>query len=517
MADNYPALSTKTVPATLLRPNRAIPQAGIVHIGLGNFHRAHQAAYTNAAIASHGGDWGVIGVASRSRRVVDALRRQDLLYTVIEVAPTGNTFSVPAVHSEVFTAAQEPERLITAIGAATTRIVSLTVTENGYTFSPSTGRLDFDNPDVRHDLANRNSPRSVIGQVSRGLQQRMLNHDEPLTVLSCDNLTSNGRLTKRLVTDFATRLPGAEGAQLAEWIEARVTFPSSMVDRIVPATTDQQRQLVRAELGYTDAVPVAAEPFSMWIVEDEFAAGRPQWESGGVVFSSEVGNYEQLKLRLLNGTHSLIAYLGALSGCVTIPDAVATVCIESAARAVLRNEYLPSVTLPAGVDAPAYEEELFTRWQNSALGHRTDQVGSDGSVKLPQRIYEPAIRMLDLGIMPQYLALTVAAYLCCVAPLPRFQPGENAKSMVDPARPRLAALAATARNGVDLAKRVFDQGRIFQHELGERPEFVERVGEYIDIIVGYGAQAASRAAREASDADSHTVAGPILASRAGGE
>jgi fructuronate reductase len=482
-----PPLSSKT-PGILRRP--AAPAAGIVHLGLGNFHRAHQAVYTDAAVTAHGGDWGIIGVASRSSAIPDAMHAQDMLYTVVEISPEGSKFSVPRVHTDAFTAAGNPDRVIKAIGNAATRIVSLTVTENGYNYTPATGSLNALDPAIQHDLLHPAAPRTPIGQIVRGLQHRSRTHAEPVTILSCDNLADNGHHTQRLVREFASRLPSAEAAETLAFIDTRTSFPSSMVDRIVPATTDHYRRLVTDRRGYTDRIPVPAEPFTMWIVEDNFIAGRPAWESGGAVFSDEVAGYEQLKVRLLNGTHSLIAYLGALSGAVTIPESVSHTHIELAARSVLRNEYLPSVSVPAGVDVTAYEEQLFSRWRNTALGHRTSQVGSDGSVKLRQRIPLPALQMLDDGRMPQLLALTTAAYLSCIAPLAGFRPGPQAEAMEDPARGLLSGLAAGARSGRELAGKVLGDHHLLGEELAERAEFIDRTGEFIDIIRSAGPLAA---------------------------
>jgi fructuronate reductase len=479
---------TAATPKLLRR--QAAPAAGIVHLGLGNFHRAHQAVYTDAAINADGGDWGIIGVASRSTTIPDAMQAQDMLYTVVEISPKGSRFSVPRVHTDAFTAAADPGRLITTIGDAGTRIVSLTVTENGYNYSPASGSLNQQDPTVLHDLANPAAPRTPIGQIVRGLQQRARTHGEPVTILSCDNLADNGHHTGRLVREFASLLPKAEAAEVLAFIEDRTSFPSSMVDRIVPATTDHYRTLVAEQRGYSDRIPVPAEPFTMWVVEDNFIAGRPAWEAGGAVFSDEVGGYEQLKVRLLNGTHSLIAYLGALTGAATIPDSVAHPDIELAARSVLRNEYLPSVAVPSGVDVDAYEEQLFSRWRNTALGHRTSQVGSDGSVKLRQRIPLPALQMLDAGRTPQLLALTTAAYLACVAPLPGFDPGAQAHAMEDPARGLLAGLARESRTGADLAAKVLNDHHLLGGELAGRDEFAARTGEFIDIIHAAGPLAA---------------------------
>lgn len=474
------------------------PSPGIVHLGLGNFHRAHQAVYTDAAIAAHGGDWGIIGVSSRSAAIPKAMHAQDMLYTVVEISPEGSRFSVPRVHTDAFVAAENPERVISVIGDAATKIVSLTVTENGYNYSAATGSLNLQDAGVQHDLAHPRTPRTPIGQIVRGLQKRARTHSAPITVLSCDNLADNGHHTQRLAREFATMLPSAEAAEIVAWMDTHVSFPSSMVDRIVPATTDHYRDHVATERGYRDLIPVPAEPFSMWIVEDNFIAGRPSWEAGGVIFSSDVAAYEQLKVRLLNGTHSLIAYLGALSGAVSIPEAVAQTHIEAAARSVLRDEYLPSVLVPDGVDVDAYEEELFSRWQNSALGHRTSQVGTDGSVKLRQRIPIPALQMLDNGKMPHLLALTVAAYLTCIAPLNGFDPGAQARAMEDPAHNLLTGLAGGAHTGQELSVIVLGDHHLLGMELADRTDFIERTGQLIDIIQASGPVAAIS---EAMDVD----------------
>jgi fructuronate reductase len=470
---------------------------GIVHLGLGNFHRAHQAVYTRAAIdaagsSAHGADdWGIIGVANRSASVPDALRAQDLLYTVVEISPEGESFSIPGVHTDAFTAAADPERVVASIGAAGTRIVSLTVTENGYYYSPRTGHLAVDDPAIRHDLTDPGRPTTPIGQIVRGLQARARANGEPITVLSCDNLADNGHHTERLVKEFAGLLPQGEATETLAFLEQHVTFPSTMVDRIVPATTDHYRRLVAERLGYADDVPVPAEPFTMWVLEDRFAAGRPAWEAGGAVFSDEVSRYEELKVRLLNGTHSLIAYLGALTAAATIPESVAQPAVERAARSVLRNEYRPSVTAPRGVDLEAYEEELFTRWRNTALGHRTSQVGSDGSLKLRQRIPVPALAALDAGRTPHFLALTAAAYLACLAPLPGFDPGPHAAAMVDPARPALARAAEHSSSSADLARRILGEQHLLGEELAGRDEFIDRTGELLDVIRQHGVPAAA--------------------------
>lgn len=476
-------LSRHNTPTGALLHRRAQPPTGIVHLGLGNFHRAHQAVYTAAALAAEDGPWGILGVASNSTTVAEALREQDMRYAVVELSPDGTRVVVPAVHTGALVAAREPEPVLAALAAPTTRVVTMTVTEHGYTFHPSDHRLDLDHPGVQSDLRG-DTPRTTLGLIVRGLQRRARTHGTPVTILSCDNLAGNGHVTARLIAEFVGALPSAEREELEPYL-ASVPFPSSMVDRIVPATTDADREAVHRHLGVRDAVPVPAEPFSMWAIEDDFAAGRPAWEHGGALFTEDVGPYELLKLRLLNGTHSLIAYLGALDGRDTIPESIATPPIHAAATRVLHEEYLPTLEVPAGVDLDAYVEQLFDRWSNAALGHRTRQVGSDGSVKLAQRVPEPALAHLAAGRMPHHLALTVAAYLCCVAPPPGFDPGPHAKAMTDPARESLAPLAARK----DFVAAALGTG-LLGTELAAHTEFANRVAELVEVLVKHGPVAA---------------------------
>ncbi|MEU4610723.1 mannitol dehydrogenase family protein [Streptomyces umbrinus] len=501
---DLPTLNSRTVTGPSLLHRRTLADTGIVHLGLGNFHRAHQAVYTAAALDHTDGPWGILGVASRSATVADALRAQDFRYGVVEISPTESRVTIPAVHTGALVATQQPDAVLDAVAAPATRIVSLTVTEHGYTFSPRTGHLDTDHDGVRSDLRGDTPPRTTIGLIVRGLQRRLRSHATPVTVLSCDNLAGNGGQTGRLVREFAEALPAAERDELLPWLADAVTFPNTMVDRIVPATTDAYRRTVADRLGLRDEVPVAAEPFTMWVLEDRFAAGRPGWEHGGALFTEDVEPYELLKLRLLNGTHSLIAYLGALDGRATIPDAISRPVVAEAARRVLHDDYLPSLTVPAGLDLDAYVAQLFDRWANTALGHRTQQVGSDGSVKLRQRVPDPALRQLRGGRMPHHLALTVAAYLCCMAPPTGLDAGPHAAAMADPAREGLRRTAEHTTSVRDFVTAVIDGG-LLGDRLAEHPQFTERVAEFIGILARHGTDAAAGAAAEAADSE------PLLA------
>ncbi|WP_381797881.1 mannitol dehydrogenase family protein [Streptomyces niveus] len=495
-----PRLGSTTVPAHALANRRTPTETGIVHLGLGNFHRAHQAVHTAAALEHTEGPWGILGVASRSATVARALREQEMRYAVVEISPARTRITVPSVHTGALVAPEQPEELLDALAAPGTAVITMTVTEHGYTYSPRTHGLDLDSPAVRADLRGDAPPRTTIGQIVRGLQRRRRTHARPVTVLSCDNLVGNGAQTRRLVREFVEALPAAERDDLAPWLESAVTFPSSMVDRIVPATTAVYRDAVAGRLGVRDAIPVPAEPFSMWVMEDHFAAGRPRWEHGGALFTDDVEPYELLKLRLLNGTHSLIAYLGALDGRETIPDSIARPFIADAARRVLHDEYLPSLTVPGDIDLDAYVRQLFERWANTALGHRTQQVGSDGSVKLRQRVPDPALHHLGAGRMPHHLALTVAAYLCCLAPPPGFSPGPHATAMVDPARDTLAGIAerVPVSSEASYVEAVLESG-LLGDGLTEYPDFAARVAGLMDVIVRYGPAAAAADALRAAE------------------
>jgi fructuronate reductase len=482
------SLSRATLPAVPLIGASAPDATGIVHVGLGNFHRAHAAIYTARAIAAAGGNWGIVGVANRSRQVVDAMAGQDHIYSVLEMSAAGERADVVDVHRRTLVAADQTDDLLDEIAAARTRIVTLTVSEHGYHRNARTGDLDVDSDAIRADLADPEHPATTIGQLAAGLVRRLGVGGAPLTVLSCDNLQSAGRTTRTLVGQYLAA--SAAPAEVVDWIASSVTFPNAMVDRIVPGTTDATRERVRALLGVDDAVPVPAEAFSMWVVEDDFAAGRPAWEQAGAVFSNEVEAYELVKLRLLNGSHSLIAYLGALDGQETIAAARAQDFIARSVDAAIRDEYLPSIELPQGFDPDAYVAQLFDRWANAPLGDRTARVGSDGSVKLLQRVPGPALHVLERGLVPQQLALTVAGWICCVCPPAGFDPGPIAAAMVEPARERLARATAGATDVRSHVAAVM-RGGFFPAELAARDEFTWRVADLAQLVVDHGVRQAA--------------------------
>lgn len=472
-------------------PAVAPVEGAIVHLGLGRFHRAHQAIYTARALDRDGGPWGIVGVAGRSRRVVRALRAQDGLYSVLELGAAEAAPLVVGVHGELLVAADEPGTVLARLADPRTRIATLTVTEQGYTTRAATSALDTDLPRVRADL-DGGHPTTTIGLLARGLQRRWRQHGEPMAIVSCDNVPRNGEHARALVLEFVGLLedPGAD--DLAEWIGRSIAFPCTMVDRIVPVTQSEHRARAAALLGRRDKAAVVAEPFCMWVLEDRFPAGRPRWEAVGAIFSDEVQRYEQLKLRVLNATHSLIAYLGLLAGARTIAQAVARPEIRAVADHVIHEELLPTLQAPADVDLAHYVDELFGRFANDALDHRAATVGSDGSLKLAARITAAVAHHDARGGVPRALALTAAAFIRCVA-APDSYDAAGLGDISDPAGDRLRELARRARDSRELVSSAFEAG-ILGSSLAEAAPFVAAVAELHDVLARRGPRAAIEAA-----------------------
>jgi mannitol-1-phosphate/altronate dehydrogenase len=368
------------------RPRQVPSSVGIVHLGIGAFHRAHQAVYTEDA----GDGWGICGITQRSATVVEQLAPQDGLYSVLERGPGGASARIVGAVREVRTGEVTADR----IADPEVRIVSLTVTEKGYRHDPATGRLRLDDPETRLDLTGR-EPRTVIGRLVRGLSRR----EAPVTVLCCDNLTANGATLRGLVEEYAERA-GVE-------ITCATAFPATMVDRIVPATTAADLDEAERLLGVRDLGVVVTEPFTQWVIEDSFTAGRPAWEKAGAIFTADVAPYELMKLRLLNGAHSMLAYLGSRFEYV----AEAVDVLGDAVRRYMDEDAGPTLTVPAGFDLEDYKASLLTRFANPALRHRTAQIAMDGSQKLPQRLLGVVRDRLAAGAEPRWAALAVAAWM----------------------------------------------------------------------------------------------------------
>jgi fructuronate reductase len=401
--------------ADLLRPTRsqaARGKPGIVHLGLGAFFRAFGAVYVEDAVKASGGDWGIVGVSLQSAGTRDRLAPQDFVYTVVTQEPDGGeTLRTVEILDDVLVAPEDPEAVLAVMSDPAIRIVTLTVTEKGYCHDPATGTLNFAHPDIVHDLENA-LPRSAPGFLVRALQRRRRAGHPPFTVLTCDNLPENGRLVRRAVLDLAGRIDPA----LADWIASQGRFPATMVDRITPATKPEDIERLAAKAGYRDEAPVLCEPFRQWVVEDDFVEAygsdaRPDLAAAGAELVADVTPYENMKLRMLNGTHSSLAYLGYLAGHETIADTVADPVFADYVKTLWRDEIIPSFAPPEGVDLHAYADALFDRYSNPSIRHRTWQIAMDGSQKLPQRILGTITDNLDAGRVCPGLMLAVAGWM----------------------------------------------------------------------------------------------------------
>ncbi len=437
-------LSNETLgelPADIAQPgyDRAQVKTGVVHLGIGAFHRAHQAVVFDDALAAGDLRWGVLGVSLRSPGVRDQMAPQDGLYSLVERDGSGERIRVIGAVQAVLVAPEGPAAVVAALAAPDTHLVTLTVTEKGYKLRG--GTLDADDPDVAHDLADLAAPRTAPGFLVAGLAARREAGLPPFTALSCDNLPHNGRLLR----DAVLALARTHDAGLADWIERNGAFPQTMVDRIVPATTAADIAAMATRSGMEDEALVKTEPFFQWVIEDRFCGPRPAFETLGVQLTGDVAPWEEAKLRLLNGAHSGIAYLGGLAGVEFVHEFVANAAGRRFVEALWR-ESAATLSPPAGLDLDRYRAELMARFSNPALQHRTRQIAMDGSQKLPQRLLAPIIARRAQGLSIDKLTLAVAAWM-------RWQSGTDDRgapfTVDDPLAPITAACLAGLSDPAD--------------------------------------------------------------------
>ncbi|MFM9893029.1 mannitol dehydrogenase family protein [Achromobacter xylosoxidans] len=489
--------SLPRLPADVEKPayDRSRLTPGIVHLGLGAFHRAHQALATDLAMAaSQDLTWGILGVSLRSPATRDALAPQDGLYTLAlrDSGPDGaarEQLRVVGAVQRVMVAEEDPHAVLERIAYPQTRIVSLTITEKGYCHDPATGHLRWDDPDILHDLDNPIRPRSAIGLLVHGLALRRERGLPPVTLLSCDNLQANGDTLRSLVLAFALRLDVA----LTSWIDTHCTFPNSMVDRIVPATRDDDRARIAQRLGAEDAWPVIGEPYMNWVVEDKFAAGRPAWEAVGATFVANAAPYERLKLRMVNGPHSVLAYLGTLLGAATMREAAAVPALRGFVDDLMRHEIAPTLKGIPDAGLEGYRQRFLARVDNAALPHPTRQVAMDGSQKLPPRLLATIRDRLRGGDDIRRLALAVAAWLHYL----RGEDEHGARYPIeDPlaaplsrllARADVAARAAAPKQAAYRRALVLAGYRPVFGDLGDKPVFVNALAAQLEILREHGA------------------------------
>jgi mannitol-1-phosphate/altronate dehydrogenase len=442
--------------------DRAALVPAVVHLSVGGFHRAHQLLYFDE-LAERGitSGWGVTGVGLHQRHMKDALAPQDYLYTVVERSPDGERARVVGVMTDYLFAPDDPGQVLDRLTDPRTRMVSLTITGAGYRLDPTTGEFDADDPDVRADLCDPAHPRTVVGFIVEALDRRRRAGIAPFTVVSCDNMHRNGEATRASVTGFA-RL---RDEVLARWITDRVSFPSSMVDRITPHTSPEERLAVAEKYGVDDRWPVITEPFSQWVIEDDFCNGRPPLDEVGVRFVPDVSRYELMKTRLLNAGHCALGYLGTLAGHTRIDRVMTEPLFWDYLTGMLDEEVVPLLPPPDGIDLAQYKRTLLRRFANPAIADGLPRLCRRGSTKMPHHLLPSLREALDRGRPHALLTLAVAGWI-------RYLQGiddDGLPIVVDD--PRADELQALARiGGTDPRPLLADRSTF--GDLGDRPAFV---------------------------------------------
>lgn len=480
-------IATSPLPAHVQLPryDRSQLRSRIVHLGFGAFHRAHQALLTDRVLNNAGGDWGLCEISLFSGDVLmQQLREQDHLYTVLEKGADGSQpIVVGAVHECLNAKLDTLGAIIEKFCEPQVAIASLTITEKGYCIDPASGELDLSHPGIVHDLANPELPKSAPGILVEALHRRHQRGLPPFTVLSCDNIPDNGRVVKNAVLGMAQK----RSAALAAWIADSVSFPGTMVDRIVPAATPASLAEITEILGVDDPCAISCEPYIQWVIEDNFVAGRPEWERAGVQMVDDVLPWEQMKLRMLNGCHSFLAYLGYLCGYDYISDCMQDPLFRTAAERLMMQEQAPTLRI-TGVDLQAYADSLLARFTNPALQHRTWQIAMDGSQKLPQRMLDGIRTHLQRESRWPLLALGVAGWM-------RYASGTDERGekidVRDPLSDKFSAIVDSSSKS-DRVRALLALSEIFGSDLPANPHFVSAVQEAWDRIDRCGVREALR-------------------------
>lgn len=482
-------IASVTLPATVQQPqyDRALLRSRIVHFGFGAFHRAHQALLTDRVLNAKGGDWGICEISLFSGDVLmSQLREQNHLYTVLEKGASGNQPIIIGAVNECLNAKLDSlPAIIEKFCEPQVAIVSLTITEKGYCIDPASGKLDLNQPRIAHDLQHPQEPHSAPGILVEALHRRRERGLSPFTVLSCDNIPDNGHVVKNAVLGMAqTRSP-----ELAQWIEKHVSFPATMVDRIVPAATQESLEEIGEVLGVSDPCAISCEPFIQWVIEDNFVAGRPEWEAAGAQLVQDVQPWEQMKLRMLNGSHSFLAYLGYLAGFAHINDCMQDDAFREAARRLMLDEQAPTLRI-TGVDLTAYADSLIERFANPALKHRTWQIAMDGSQKLPQRMLEGIRVHLARESHWPLLALGIAGWMRYVSGV---DDAGQPIDIRDPLADKIHAIVETS-SSEERVTALLALKEIFGNDLPLNPAFVDAVSAAWQSIEANGAHGAVKSA-----------------------
>ncbi len=479
------SLSNQNIAA--LPKNVAVPtydrsgiRVGIVHFGVGGFHRAHQAMYLdrlmNLGLAK---EWGIcgVGVMESDKRMRDALLSQDCLYTMVVKNPDGHyDASVIGSIIDYKYAPDDPEAVIEMMASSNVRIISLTITEGGYNFHHVTGAFDFDNPQVAQDLTGKTAPVTVFGLVVEALRRRKERGIIPFTVMSCDNIQANGDVARAMFCAFAERKDAALGA----WIKAEVAFPNAMVDRITPVTAASDIQQLEERFGISDAWPVVCEPFTQWVLEDHFPAGRPPYEKAGVQLVKDVVPYELMKLRLLNASHQALTYFGYLSGYRYAHEVTQNKLFADFLLNYMKEEAMPTLDPVPGIDLDEYRHTLIERFSNPEVRDTLARLCAESSDRIPKWLL-PVIRSrLDAGGDIRRSAAVVASWA-------RYAEGTDEQGqpieIVDRLKDSLMTVAAKNRKKIT----AFIENREVFGDLIDEPSFVEAYTSALNSLYEVGA------------------------------
>jgi mannitol 2-dehydrogenase len=465
--------------------DRGLLRQHTVHMGVGGFHRAHQAVYLDDLLAlEHTERWGEcgLGVLRVDNRMRDALGGQDCLFTVVERSAAGQTARVIGSLVKYIYVPESREAAIERMAAPDTRIVSLTITEGGYFIDEGSGQFLADHPDIQHDLHQPTEPVTSMGLMAEALDRRRERGLPPFTVMSCDNLQGNGDVVKKVLVAFA----GLRKPALERWIATNVAFPNSMVDRITPATTVSDIESVSENFGIEDAWPVVTEPFRQWVIEDTFSNGRPQWELVGAQLISDVAPYEIMKMRLLNGSHLAMAYLGALHGFTYVHEVMDDSLFYSFIQSFM-EEVTPVVPRIPGVSVTDYKRSLLERFSNPTINDQVTRICSEGSAKLPKRLLPSAVELTKKGTPIPLLSLVVASWI--------FYLGRGIDERGEPLNiidARAGELRGVAKGALSDPRPMLNLKSIFGEELPANPNFVLRVERALQMLSTSGVSATIR-------------------------
>ena len=453
----------------------------IVHIGVGGFHRAHQAVYLDDLLHTGVTDWSLCGVCllPHDQKMYDTMKSQDCLYTVVEQSSAGNNARVIGSITNILFAPENPQAVIAKMASPECRIVSLTITEGGYYVNSGTGEFDANNPDIQDDLANPNNPKCAFGFLAAALDQRRKQGLLPFTLMSCDNMQSNGDVLKKMFLAFAT----LRDPELGRWLAEQGAFPNSMVDRITPATTDDHRAMVKNSFGIGDGWPVVTEPFKQWVIEDHFCNGRPAWETVGAQMTQEVLPYEKMKIRLLNASHQALCYIGMLVGHQFAHETMQDDRIRTLVEIMMHEEATPTLSAVPGVDLNEYKKTLIERFANPAIKDQLARIGTEGSARIPKFVLPIVVDQLARKGKITMCAFTVAAWF-------RYLTGVDDKGNKMPLiEPMEAKVCPLAKQGGADPNAMLSLHELFGADLPKSPAFVDEVSRALRSFYEKGAVA----------------------------